>query len=248
MHQKERIKYITEILEKNGYVTVKYLIEELDYSTATINRDLNAMQNQHLIKRSYGGVELVKNRDISLVFRYNKMRPSKNKIGKKAAELICDGDTIFIDGSTTAQYIGKFITEKKDLTVITNNITLAAFLSEHSIEVICLGGRIFETPSMICSDETAENARKYSADKMFFSSGQASENGKIGYGGPFYPVHKAMMENSREIYFLVDHDKINKPAKQYLGTFDDVCGVISDYRFSDETKQKYKITVFIEVE
>lgn len=248
MHQKERIEYITQILEKNGYVTVKYLTEELDYSTATINRDLNIMQGQRLIKRSYGGVELVKNKAVPLVFRYNKMRPEKNKIGKKAAELISDGDTIFVDASTTAQYIGKFITDKKDITVITNNISLVSFLSEYNIQAICLGGKVYEPPSMLCSEETVENARKYFADKTFFSTSGIDENGKIGEMGYYYLLHKTMAENSSKVYLLMDHNKINVPCKRCYGTLSDVSAIISDYHFPEKTKKKYKHTQFIEVD
>ena len=72
MYQKERIDEILEILKANGYVTVKFLTEALHYSTATINRDLNIMEKQKLVHRSYGGVELVKNKSIPLPFRYHK--------------------------------------------------------------------------------------------------------------------------------------------------------------------------------
>lgn len=58
MYQKERIDKIMEILKENGYVTVKYLIDKLHYSNATVNRDLNIMASRKLITRSYGGVEL----------------------------------------------------------------------------------------------------------------------------------------------------------------------------------------------
>ena len=87
--------------------TVKYLTETLHYSTATINRDLNTMEKQNLVKRSYGGAELAEQKVIPLFFRYSKMRPVKNKIAKKAADFVKDGDTIFIDCSTTAQYMGE---------------------------------------------------------------------------------------------------------------------------------------------
>ena len=82
MFQTERIEAIINILKQNGYVTVKYLTEELHYSNATINRDLNMMKKQKLIKRSYGGVELIDRQDISLPFRYHKMKSAKNKIGR----------------------------------------------------------------------------------------------------------------------------------------------------------------------
>jgi len=60
MSQKERLDSIIELLHKNGFVTVKFLTEELHYSTATINRDLNMLQNQQIVRRIYGGAELYK--------------------------------------------------------------------------------------------------------------------------------------------------------------------------------------------
>lgn len=113
MYQKERIDTILSILKLNGYVSVKYLTEQLHYSTATINRDLNLMQKEGLVTRSYGGVELIKGKGVKLSFRYHLMKPIKNKIGKAAADLIKDGDTIFIDGTTTTEYIGKYLLSKK---------------------------------------------------------------------------------------------------------------------------------------
>lgn len=247
MYRDERIKMITEILKQNGYVTVKFLMNELHYSVATINRDLNYMQNQKLIKRSYGGVELTESKSVPLVFRYNKMRPSKNKIGQAAAELVQDGDVIFIDGSTTAQYMGKYITGKKELMVITNNITLASYLSENNISVVCLGGRIVEPPSMICSNETVDHAMEYTADKMFFSTGGFTPEGKIVNGDMYYMMHKAMRRNSDKAYFLVDGEKITESAVHYWGDLSDVDGIITDYVFEDWVKEVYSKTKFIEI-
>ena len=140
MYQKERMDEIYDILKKNGYVTVKYLVQQLGYSNATVNRDLNVMENQKRIRRSYGGVELSEAKSVPLIFRYHKMKSIKNKMGKAAADLIADGDTVFIDGSTTTECIGRYLTDKKELTVITNNAALVLYLSEYPIRVICLGG------------------------------------------------------------------------------------------------------------
>lgn len=249
MSQKERLDSIIELLHKNGFVTVKFLTEELHYSTATINRDLNMLQNQQIVRRIYGGAELYKAKTIPLYFRYRKMRTEKNNIGKKAAEFINDGDTIFIDCSTTAQYIGKYITDRKDLTVITNNISLAAFLSEYKMTVICLGGQIMEPPSMIYSSETVESVRKYGADKLFFSAGAITKDGKIGRSNydEHYLTVKAMMENSTQKYLLLDHEKITADCKKYLGDLNDTDTVITDFSFSDEVKNKYKNTEFVEI-
>lgn len=248
MHQRERIEVITQILKKNGYVTVKYLTEELHYSTATINRDLNFMKKQKLVKRSYGGVELIKSKATPLIFRYNKMRPAKNKIGKKAAEFICDGDTVFMDGSTTTQNIGKYITNKKNLTVITNNIALAGYLSEYNITVVCLGGRVVEAPAMLCSAETVENAFKYRADKMFFSVGSVTSDGRIGCSELYFLLFNVMRNNSDKVFLLLDHEKIDRAYTRIWGNLSSVDYVISDYCFSDELKSRFDGVNFVEVE
>ena len=125
-------------MKQNGYVTVKYLTEALHYSNATVNRDLTVMEKQKLVKRSYGGVELVEQKGISLPFRYHKMKSAKNKIAQKAAELVQDGDVIFVDASTTAEYMGRYLVEKENITVVTNNMALVMFLSEYDVNVISL--------------------------------------------------------------------------------------------------------------
>ncbi len=248
MRQAERIKCIAEILKKNGFVTVKFLTDELHYSTATINRDLNVMQNQKLIKRSYGGVELVKTRAVPLMFRYHKMRPAKNKIAKKAAELVCDGDVIFIDGSTTAQYMGKYLPDKKNITVITNNIALVSFLSEQGIEVICLGGKVTEPPAMLCSNITVENVKRYKADKMFFSVRAFTRQGEFCMSGGYYNLLITMIENAKQAFLLIDHEKEFRDLQNYWLELSEVDGIVTDFKFSDEVKEKYKNTQFIEVD
>ena len=244
---KKRTDIILDILKSEGYVTVKYLTEKLHYSTATINRDLNDLQNRKLIKRHYGGAELVENRGTPLVFRYHKMRPVKNVIAKKAAEFINNGDTVFIDASTTAQCIGQYITDKKDLTVITNNMMLAGFLSENNIKCICLGGEIVEIPYMLDGADTAEFASHYMADKMFFSTGGISSDGAIYGGNAYYYLHLTMQKNSDKVFYLADHQKINIKQKKILFDLSKVDYIISDYAFNDSVKEKYKDTNFVEV-
>ena len=245
MYQKERLDSIMDILKKNGYVSVKYLTEELHYSNATINRDLNILQKQKLIKRSYGGVELVKSKATPLVFRYHKMKSAKNKIAKAAAEFINDGDTIFVDGSTTSQYMAQHILNKKNLTVITNNMALVSYLSEYNIKAICLGGTVAEVPSMLDGDETVENASKYLADKCFFAAAGISDEGEIYTGNMYYLLHRIMAKNSKQVFYLIDSGKINRKSTRILFDLNSVTHVISDYEFKAELKEKYTEVKFI---
>ncbi len=231
MNKKQRLDDVMALIKQNGYVTVKYLTEELHYSTATINRDLNLLEKQGLITRNYGGAEIKKTQAIPLVFRYHKMRYAKRKIASKAAEYIADGDTVFIDGSTTSQYMAQFILQKKNITVITNNTSLTSYLSENGIKCICLGGTVTEPPSMLGGPITLENAKRCKANKCFFATRGAFDDGKIGSTEMYYSLQIAMMENSDESFFLVDSGKINVPCNNVLCDFSQVDYVISDYDF-----------------
>ena len=249
MYQQERLEQIMQIVKKNGYVTVKYLVSSLHYSNATINRDLNVLVGQGRIRRSYGGVEYVEKKGVPLPFRYHFMRAEKLKIGRKAAELVCDGDTIFIDASTTSSCMVEFLTEKKNLTVISNNMEIIMRLSEYGIQAICLGGKVLEPPCMLYGIETGENAEKYRADKAFFSTGYVSEDGRIGSGEAYYILYKIMVQNAQETYYLASHDKLEEkhPHSRYLFDFSKVHGVISDYDFKEEIHKKYPQTEFYKV-
>ncbi len=249
MFQKERLEKIISILKLHGYVTVKYLTEELRYSKATINRDLKALEQMNEIKRTYGGVELQTKAFVPVIFRYEQAKLEKKRIAKRAAEIIEDGDTIFMDGSTTAQYIGEYILEKKDLTVLTNNTALSAFLSEYGIDVIVLGGKVMEPPYMLAGPITAETAAHYKADKCFFSTASVSRDGEMAYTGDiFFAMHQTMLRNSAKTFYLVDRKKIDHPyAKVILGDFSLVDCVISDFCFPEETRARFPNTEFIDV-
>lgn len=249
MYQKERLDEILDILNKHGYVTVKFLTEKLCYSTATVNRDLNILEKQKLVHRSYGGVEPVKKIEVALPFRYHKMKSAKAKIGRRAAELVRDGDTVFLDASTTAEYISHYLADKKDITVITNNMAVVTFLSDVGIRAICLGGVVVEPPSMLAGNLTVEAAMRYNADIMFFSTGYFSPDGIIGGGGgPYEILHKTMAKNSRRVYYVADNDKLTSSFSINHFTLGEIDGIITDYTFEQEIKNKYNNCEFIEVE
>ena len=251
MYGSMRQNAILTILKKQGYATVRELTEALHYSTATINRDLNRMEEKGLIKRSYGGAELVKKTQyVPFPFRHNKMRIAKRHIAARAAEFVHDADTLYIDGTTTTQYMGDYLTDKKNLTVITNNITLATSLSELGKTTYCLGGKIVEAPSVTDGSFAGNRAIALSADKMFFSTGGITQDGRIAVASFYAPLLRdTMMRNSREIFLLMDHEKIFYQSTQSYLSFDlsAVDYVISDYEFDEEFKNRFPTVTFITV-
>ena len=246
MSQKLRHEQILNILEKRGYVTVKYFVDALHYSSATINRDLNEMQRLGLVKRSYGGVEAAqKNHLPPLPQRQFYMKKEKRKIAHEASKLINNGDTLFLDGSTTVQHLIPFLADKKGITVITNNMRLAIELGDLDIEVICLGGHVSERPHVLDGDEAIENAQKFHVDKMFFSVDCITIDGHIR--AAHYLLYKIMLKNSDKAYFLTDKTKIIDRLDVTLCDFSALAGIIADFDFPKETKLLYPDVEFFYV-
>ena len=245
MSKKLRQEKILSILKKQGFATVKELVSLLDYSSATVNRDLNDMQLHGLVKRSYGGVEAIEKKFPPLPFRYDLMKKEKRHIGRRAAEEVADGEVIFIDASTTASYMGAYLTDKKNIRVITNNMQLAIDLVERGVAVTVLGGDVVENPSMLGGDTAVENAMRFSVDKVFFSTTAFAENGCIAEGGTYRLLHRVMMKNAKRIYYLADEGKRCAELKGQIDSFAEVSCVISDFDFSEKTRVAFPKTEFI---
>ena len=204
MYQQERMDEIMKILKENHYVTVDFLVKEIKYSPASIRRDLTLLEKQGLITRSYGGVTY-KDANISpFRFRQHSMKSAKNAIAKKAATLVKNGNVVFLDGSSTTQYMGHFLAEKKGITVITCNMILADFLSEHGINTYCTGGKVVEYPGILGGNFMLESLSKFNIDIGFFASTAFDSKGQIiSLSEGAVCNHHAFRKYSKIMKFLV---------------------------------------------
>ena len=242
MSQKLRQDKILHILENRKFVTVGELIDILQYSSATINRDLNEMQLLGLVKRHRGGVELAQHNGLPPLYSRQLYRKAeKRRIAEEAARLVRDGDTLFLNGGTTVQYMVPYLHAKKELTVITNSLHLAIELGSAPFRVICLGGCVIERPHVLYGEDTLENVMKYRADKLFFSQGAITERGEIEGG----LLEKLMIRNSTEAWLLTDRTKLTDRLPEVMCDFSALTGVIADFVFAEETKEAFPHTQFI---
>ena len=246
MYQQERMNEILRILKSTHYATVDYLVEKIRYSPASIRRDLTLLEKQGLVKRSYGGVEINQENATPFKFRQHSMKSAKNKMAEYAATLIKDGDIVFIDGSTTTQYLGHYLTGKKDICVITNNMMLASYLNENGIEVYCTGGLVTEAPGTLSGMITAKVFASFHANIMFFSTDGIDSNGTITIKPEGYYMHnRAMLDNSDKHVYMCSSDKIGRSVKIVQCDLGEVDYFISDKNMESELMEKYKDIQFI---
>lgn len=246
MYQQERMDEIMKILKKNHYVTVDYLVKEIKYSPASIRRDLTLLEKQGLITRNYGGATY-KDANISpFRFRQHSMKSVKNAIAKKAASLVKNGDVIFLDGSSTTQYMGHFLTNKKGITVITCNMLLADFLGEHGINTYCTGGKVVEHPGILGGKFMLDVLSKFNIDITFFSSTAFNSKGEIvshGENGAYN--HQTFRKQSKKLVYLCGSDKFNTEASFIGLTLNEVDYFISDKNLPENIRNNFKSTLFL---
>lgn len=143
----ERQNKILEILSKKQAVTVDELCARLYSSGATIRRDLQALESNGLLRRTHGGAVFVDGnaRDFPLTMRETENLIPKSIIAKRALPYIHEGQTLFMDASSTVCQLAEKLTGFQHLRVITNGLKTANILSEiEGVEVYGTGGRLRE--------------------------------------------------------------------------------------------------------
>ncbi len=231
MYFTNRYELILEILESRSVASVHLLAEELHVSEPTIRRDLAFLEKSGKLRRTFGGAVLhhENNREVPLSLREQENRPIKDRLAREAAELIHDGDTIFLDASSTASGIIPFLRDFKDLTVITNSPRNSIRLAEMKIRSFSTGGILLES-SVAYIGSIAERAVEcFNADLFFFSCRGVSSDGYLNDSSlEETEIRKAMMRRSERKIFLCSSDKLGKKYMYNLCSHGEVDKFICD--------------------
>lgn len=231
MYFTERHEDIIKILKERNQASVHYLAQQLHVSEPTIRRDLAFLEKETRIKRTFGGAVIsdMATSEIPLSLRESENRLPKEIIAKKAIEHISDGKIIFIDASSTASKILKYLPNFSNLTIITNSPKNSLKLAEMKVKSFSTGGLLLEN-SIAYVGRGAENfVRNFNADLFFFSTRGLSEDGVLSDASiEESELRRVMMEQSKKKIFLCTSDKIGKSYMYNLCKLSDVDEIISD--------------------
>ncbi|MDD6483463.1 MAG: DeoR/GlpR family DNA-binding transcription regulator [Clostridiales bacterium] len=243
MLKSERQEMILEILQERKHITTQELAKKTFASYSSVRRDLEALENLGIINRSYGRVEIA-NRNSLLVsypIRINKNSAQKSAIAKKAASLIKEGDTIFVDSSSSCSFFAKELFHMKGITVITNNVEVISFMSQSNIDLICSGGlQTLPNRYALVGPIAEETFRNIHADWVVFSARSLTKDGLI------YDVHynetalrKLMLENAEKKLFLCDSSKLGTNSTYYQCSLADIDYMVCDSKDAKHYQQMY---------
>ena len=146
MFIEERHEMILKLLKENGKVNVKELSKTFGISESMIRKDLQSLEKDNRLQRTYGGAIQIKRTLIDeedfIIKRVQINRDAKLEIAYKSLNLIQNGDIIFLDISSTSYLLAKMLLNSdKKITIITNMPLLASMIkSTNEQKFIFIGG------------------------------------------------------------------------------------------------------------
>ena len=232
---RERRERILQTLYEEGRVDISTLAKSLETSEASVRRDLRLLTKNHPITLVYGGALLTKSVDYS--FRTKSVRnvEAKRVIGRLAADMVADGDTILLDSGTTCFAMVPFIKRKRNLSVIVNSSRLATEVDVPGMRVVFIGGN-YRPDRMDCVGPLANNM-------IGMLRGYRSFIGVDGLGMDFgltasdiesAELRRLAVRNSLETTVLADNTKFLSPSLYKIVDFDVVSRIVTDKAPSTE--------------
>jgi DeoR family fructose operon transcriptional repressor len=237
MYSIERKSEILKILEQNGRTGVNELSVLFNSSRETIRRDLREMEEKGLLKRTHGGAVFDSTfssttPEFPVGAREIQRFKEKDAICKSAAPFIKNGDSIFVDNSSTCLYLIQYIPTDFQITLITNSIKLLfkSMESKHAnLMIICLGG-FFNGSNLSTHGNIAQkNAADFYPNKSFMSCAGIHLPDQLTDSSILeVDTKRFMIERSQEVFILADYTKFGRSGPFFLSDYSSVDYLITD--------------------
>ena len=237
-----RQKELIDILEKNHVINTAEMAEHFNVSIETIRRDLDQLEKQGVLKKTYGGAELRMKPQVwpaPLKKRREISHESKAALAARVIEYIPDGCTIALDAGTTIFELCKHLCKKKNLIIISGDIHSAGeLLSGGNNKVYMMGG--FLTPDGTSSGTFAkEFFNNIGGIDIFLCStdGAHPEDGLSTDEAGINELKKRYLKRAKTNIAIIDHSKFMKKAFYKMCDFSELDLVITDSKTPPEIIQ-----------
>ncbi len=243
---RERRARILQELKEKPKVHVSELSEKFAVSEVTIRKDLNELKRRNLLTRTRGGAirlpEVNLGNDTTIRDKQLYNYKEKRAIGKLAASLIKENETIILDSGTTTLEVAKNLHAFNNLTIITNAINIALELLNYKrFSVILLGGHLRETSHSTVGPVAESSLKIFYCDKLFL--GVDSFNLEKGVSTPNIEeanINQTMMAMAKETIAVFDSSKFNKRSFAFIAPVNKIGTVVTDEAIPSEIKGQLK--------
>ncbi|MCT4687359.1 DeoR/GlpR family DNA-binding transcription regulator [Vallitalea sp.] len=252
MFAEERKEQIIKMVNEKEKIYVPEMSNLFKVSTATIRNDLNELEKAGRLIRTHGGAISIQNSGLELNTEQKKVKNNTAKylIAKEALKLIDSGDIILIDTGTTTYQLATLLTEKRNITIITNDIEIALELEEVTgLNVILVGGMLRKGFHCTLGPFANKILSEISVDKAFIATNAV--DAKMSLYTPDMnqaSIKQQMIACAREKYLVCDSTKFKRKSFSKFADISDFDIVITDDQIEDEDyNYMCKVTKVIKV-
>jgi DeoR family glycerol-3-phosphate regulon repressor len=223
---------VLDAVRAQGSATVEALAERFGVTLQTVRRDVKLLADAGLLARFHGGVRLPASTTENIAYRQRQALHdgAKRRIAAAVAAEVPEGCSLFLNIGTTTEAIARALLRHRGLRVITNNLNVAAILSDNSdCEVIVAGGQVRNRDRGIVGETTVEFIAQFRVDiGLIGISGIEADGTLRDFDVREVKVAQAIMRASRQVWLAADHSKFGRPAMVEVGRLAQVKRLFTD--------------------
>ena len=213
-------------------ISVEALAERFGVTLQTVRRDVRLLADAGLLTRFHGGVRVPSSTTENIAYRQRQQLNdgAKRCIARAVALAVPNGCSLILNIGTTTEAIAHELLRHRGLRVITNNLNVAAILSDNpDCEVIVAGGVVRGRDRGIVGEVTVDFMQQFKVDIGLIGISAIEADGTLrDFDYREVKVARAIIEHSREVWLAADHSKFNRPAMVELGRLDQVDALFTD--------------------
>lgn len=236
----ERQENICFLLQEHGNLTVAELAQRFGVSEMTIRRDLKALAALGLVQREHGRALYppVSPSDARFLTRLGEAEREKTLIGRLAADLVSEGDSIILDAGTTTLAVAQAL--NKPCVAITNSLPIATvLLNRPELTLLVTGGEVRGTTHALVGPMARAGFAGFNADKLFLAAtGVSIERGLSTDNMLESEVKQAMLAAAKQVILVSHSDKFGQVYYHTFAYWDKVHTLVTDSRLPNNTRQE----------
>jgi DeoR/GlpR family transcriptional regulator of sugar metabolism len=242
MRQAQRILKVQELFAKEEFMNFEELCRKFDASKSSIRRDLIELEQKGVLRRVHGGAISLQTRDEVLDFSRLSVsfHEEKSRIGKAAASLVQDGQTVILGGGSTVVEVARNLSARP-IQVVTNSIPVAqVFWDSKQAEVTLTGGYLYPRLGVQLGPICERMLNSVSADILIMGIRGVTKSGISDSNSLIVESLRAMIKAARWSVIVADHSKFGRDAMIHVAGLDEIDQIVSDTGLDSESQEELK--------
>lgn len=240
MNAEERRTKLLHLIQSQGFASLPDLVDLLTVSESTVRRDLDALEEGGVIKRTHGGAFYSGPTPNLPHFRQRQEAhwDKKKQIAQAAADLIEDGDTVLLDGGSTTYELARELVGRP-LQVVTNSLPVAnLFNTDASTDLIIVGGYVHARTGSVQGPYANEMLKKLHVRRAVISAAGINDQGVYNTNRMLVETQWAMMNATDEVILVADSSKFGHQSLAYVCELQSISNLVSDSQLNEAWQNK----------